>query len=70
MAEERGDARRYLPTAFAADSRQRLRIGLGVDRTCRLTGTVFRPGLPTRTGRHLILAIRQHLLSRGYRPVP
>ncbi len=32
-------------------------IGFGVDRLWGFTGTVFRPGLPTLSGRHLTLAM-------------
>ena len=47
----------YLPQSFL--------MGLGVDRVCWDTFTVFRPGLPTRSGRHLIRAIASHLLPEA-----
>jgi hypothetical protein len=47
-----------------------LSIGLGVDRVCGDTGTVFGPGFfPVRSGRQMTLvAILTHLLSGAVAP--
>ena len=69
FGQPKADKNRRMPhSATTTYQLHFLPIGLGLDRGRDFTLTVFGPGLPTRTGRHFILPIAKHLLSRLVRP--
>jgi hypothetical protein len=47
---------------------QPLPVGLGLDRTCASTRTVLGPDLPFRSGRQIVFAMTDHLLSGADSP--